>query len=159
MSLASRSLASRLGLLAARSLLLWGLPVVGFPDMAVPAQAHELEVEVGTSLICDTQAQVEQFVALYDGDAQSAVDTVNAAEHNPMACAVTTIAFVRGPQLATARGKETSFLPKPGSHPCRPPRSSRCSPSKKSACSANILSSHQNDSRRALAARSPLQPP
>ncbi|HKA39119.1 MAG TPA: hypothetical protein VKD25_05095 [Burkholderiales bacterium] len=109
MSLASRSLASRLGLLAARSLLLWGLPVVGFPDMAVPAQARELEVEVGTSLICDTQAQVEQFVALYDGDAQSAVDTVNAAEHNPMACAVTTIAFVRGPQLATARGKETSF--------------------------------------------------
>jgi hypothetical protein len=109
MSLASRSLASRLGLLAVPSWLLWGLPVVGVPLTAVPAQARQLEVEVGTSLICDTQAQVEQFVALYDGDAQSAVDTVNAAEHNPTACAVTTIAYVRGPQLATARGKETSF--------------------------------------------------
>ena len=109
MSLASRSLASRLGLLVVPSLLLWGLPVVSFPVMGVPAQARELEVEVGTSLICDTRAQVEQFVALYDGDAQSTVDTVNAAEHNPTACAVTTIAYVRGPQLATARGKETSF--------------------------------------------------
>jgi Tfp pilus assembly protein PilE len=82
------------------------------PLLAMPAQAQvppAAEVEVGTSLICDTQAQVERFVALYDGDAQSTVDTVNAAEHNPTACAVTTIAFVRGPQLATARGKETTF--------------------------------------------------
>jgi hypothetical protein len=77
--------------------------------LSLPARGRELEVEVGTSLICDTQAQVERFVALYDGDAQSTVDTVNAAEHNPTACAVTTIAFVRGPQLATARGKETTF--------------------------------------------------
>jgi hypothetical protein len=77
--------------------------------LSLPAQGRELEVEVGTSLICDTQAQVERFVALYDGDAQSTVDTVNAAEHNPTACALTTIAFVRGPQLATARGKETTF--------------------------------------------------
>jgi hypothetical protein len=77
--------------------------------LSLPAQGRGLEVEVGTSLICDTQAQVERFVALYDGDAQSTVDTVNAAEHNPTACAVTTIAFVRGPQLATARGKETTF--------------------------------------------------
>jgi hypothetical protein len=77
--------------------------------LSLPARGRELEVEVGTSLICDTQAQVERFVALYDGDAQSTVDTVNAAEHDPTACAVTTIAFVRGPQLATARGKETTF--------------------------------------------------
>jgi hypothetical protein len=42
------------GLLALSSLLLLG----------VPAQAQE--VEVGTSLVCDTQEQSERFVALYD---------------------------------------------------------------------------------------------
>jgi hypothetical protein len=83
------------------------LPLLLLPSL--PAQGRELEVEVGTSLICDTQAQVERFVALYDGNAQSTVDTVNAAEHNPTACAVTTIAYVRGPRLATARAKETTF--------------------------------------------------
>lgn len=93
------SFAPRRGLLVLPLLLL----------LSLPAQGRDLEVEVGTSLICDTQAQVERFVALYDGDAQSTVDTVNVAEHNPTACAVTTIAFVRGPQLATARGKETTF--------------------------------------------------
>jgi hypothetical protein len=44
--------------------------------LSLPARGRELEVEVGISLICDTQAQVERFVALYDGDAQSTVDTV-----------------------------------------------------------------------------------
>lgn len=74
---------------------------------AVPAQVQE--VEVGTNLICDTQEQVERFVALYDGDAQAAISAVNAAEHNPTACGMATAAFVRGPQLATARNKDTTF--------------------------------------------------
>jgi hypothetical protein len=70
--------------------------------------AQPQEVEVGTSLVCDTQEQVERFVALYDGDAQSAIDRVN-AEHNPTACAVSSMAYVRGPQLATARNKDATF--------------------------------------------------
>jgi hypothetical protein len=74
---------------------------------AIPGQAQE--VEVGTNLICDTQEQVERFVALYDGNAQAAISAVNAAEHNPTACGVATAAFVRGPQLATARNKDTTF--------------------------------------------------
>jgi hypothetical protein len=73
----------------------------------VPAQAQE--VEVGASLICDTQEQVEQFVTLFDGDAQSAVEGVNAADHDPTACAVSTMAYVRGPKLATTRSKDTTF--------------------------------------------------
>jgi hypothetical protein len=82
------------------------LPLLLF--VAVPAQAHE--VEVVTNLICDTQEQVERFVALlYDGDAQAAISAVNAAEHNPTACGMATAAFVRGPQLATARNKDTTF--------------------------------------------------
>jgi hypothetical protein len=43
-----------------------------------PAQAQD--VEMGTSLICDTQEQVERFVTLFDGDAHSAVNGVNTAE-------------------------------------------------------------------------------
>jgi hypothetical protein len=76
-----------------------------------PARAQELadQVEVGTSLICSTREQVERFVALYDGDSQSSVNSVNAAEHDPTACAVSTMAYVRGRQLATARNKDTTF--------------------------------------------------
>ena len=91
------SFASRPGLLALSSLLLMG----------IPAQAQE--VEVGTSLVCDTQEQAERFVALYDGDAQSTVGSVNAAEHDPTACTVSTMAYVRGRQLARVRNKDTTF--------------------------------------------------
>jgi hypothetical protein len=75
--------------------------------LSLPSRAQE--IEVGTSLICDTQKQVERFVTLYDGDAQSTVNNVNAAEHDPTACAVSTTAYVRGRQLATARNKHTAF--------------------------------------------------
>jgi len=75
--------------------------------LSLPSRAQE--IEVGTSLICDTQEQVERFVTLYDGDAQSTVNNVNATEHDPTACAVSTTAYVRGRQLATARNKHTTF--------------------------------------------------
>jgi hypothetical protein len=88
---------SRITLLALPLVLLSGLP------------ARAQEVEVGTSLICDTQEQVERFVTLYDGDVQSTANIVNAAEHNPTACGVSTMAYVRGPQLARARNKDTTF--------------------------------------------------
>jgi hypothetical protein len=75
--------------------------------LSVPARAQE--VEVGTSLICDTQEQVERFVTLYDGDVRSTINSVNAAEHDPTACAVSTMAYVRGRQLAMTRNKDTAF--------------------------------------------------
>ena len=75
--------------------------------LSLPARAQE--IEVGTSLICDTQEQVERFVTLFDGDAQSAVNGVNTAEHNPTACAVHNMAYVRGRKVATARTKDTTF--------------------------------------------------
>jgi hypothetical protein len=74
---------------------------------AVPAQAQE--VELGPGLVCDTQTQVERFVALFNGDALAAVNAVNAEMHDPTACGLANMAFVRGPQLATARNKDTTF--------------------------------------------------
>jgi hypothetical protein len=91
------SFASLPGWLALSSLLLLGAP------------AHAQEVEVGASLVCDTQEQAERFVALYDGDAQSTAGRVNSAEHDPTACAVSTMAYVRGPQLARVRNKDATF--------------------------------------------------
>jgi hypothetical protein len=91
------NLVSRLTLLVLPLLLLSGLP------------ARAQEIEVGTSLVCDTQEQVQRFVTLYDGDARNTANSVNAAENDPTACAVFTVAYVRGRQLATARNKDTTF--------------------------------------------------
>jgi hypothetical protein len=71
--------------------------------------AHAQEVEVTSGLICDTQRQVEQFVALYDGNARDTAAKVNAAENNPTACVVSGMAYVRGHELAKARTKGTTF--------------------------------------------------
>jgi hypothetical protein len=82
----------------------------------LPAQAYEQEqdkdavkVQVGSALVCDTQQQVERFVALYDGDVATTLTVVNgeqakngeqAAKH---ACDVATIAYVMGPEVSQAR--------------------------------------------------------
>jgi hypothetical protein len=73
----------------------------------VPAQAADYEV--GTSLVCDTQGQVERFVALFNGDAQAAIRVVNAEEANPNACAIMSVAYMRGMQVGMARHGENAF--------------------------------------------------
>jgi hypothetical protein len=71
--------------------------------------AQAQEVELGPSLICDTEKQVERFIALYDGDAQAAISAVNSEVHDPTACGLVNTAYVRGRQLAMARNKDTTF--------------------------------------------------
>jgi hypothetical protein len=73
----------------------------------VPAQASDYEV--GTSLVCDTHGQVERFVALFNGDAQAAIRGVNAEEANPNACAIMSVAYMRGTQVGMARHGENAF--------------------------------------------------
>ncbi len=73
-----------------------------------PAQASDYEV--GASLVCDTQGQVERFVALFSGDnAQAAIRRVNAEEANPKACAIINVAYMRGMQVGMARHGENAF--------------------------------------------------
>jgi hypothetical protein len=81
------------------------VPSVLFLGTAAQAQ----EVELGPSLICDTEKQVERFIALYDGDAQAAINAVNSEVHDPTACGLVNTAHVRGRQLATARNKDITF--------------------------------------------------
>jgi hypothetical protein len=71
--------------------------------------ARAQEYEHGTALLCDTQEQAERYVALFNGKAQSAIEAVNAEERDPTACALETVAFVRGPELGTARNGRSAF--------------------------------------------------
>jgi len=81
------------------------VPSVLFFSPAAQAQ----EVELGPSLVCNTEKQAERFIALYDGDAQAAINAVNSEMHDPTACGLVNAAYVRGRQLATARNKDTIF--------------------------------------------------
>ena len=72
-----------------------------------PAQAQDYEH--GTALLCDSQKQVERYVALFKGEQQSTVDAVNTEEQDPTACGLATVAFMRGPDLGTARNKDSTF--------------------------------------------------
>ncbi|HSV24715.1 MAG TPA: hypothetical protein VLJ17_17005 [Xanthobacteraceae bacterium] len=72
-----------------------------------PAQAADYEV--GTSLVCDTQAQVKRFVALFTGDAQAAIQVVNAEEQNPSACVIRNVAYMRGIRVDLARHGDDAF--------------------------------------------------
>jgi hypothetical protein len=72
-----------------------------------PARAQKYEH--GTALLCDTQGQVERYVALFDGKEQSAINAVNTEEQNPTACVLETVAFLRGRELGTERNKESAF--------------------------------------------------
>jgi hypothetical protein len=89
---------------AARVVLLFATLAVPF---CAPAQASDYEV--GATLVCDTQEQVERFAALFTGDAQTAIRLVNADERNPAACALMNIAYMRGAQVGMARHGEHAF--------------------------------------------------
>jgi hypothetical protein len=78
-----------------------------FVALTAPASARHIGYD--TAAICDTQKQTERLAMLIDGDEHTAIAMVNAEEHNPSACAVETVAFVRGASLATARTNAKAF--------------------------------------------------
>ena len=65
--------------------------------------------EVGESLVCDTLGQVELFADLFTGDAQTAIRVVNEEEHNPSACGLVNVAFMRGDKHGVIRHGDTTF--------------------------------------------------
>jgi hypothetical protein len=77
-----------------------------FLAFTFPARAHDIEYDTGA--ICDTQNQARRLAMLLDDDGH-ATAMVNAEEGNPRACAVETVAFVRGANLATVRSKAGAF--------------------------------------------------
>ena len=52
--------------------------------ISAPSRAETVEVETG--VFCDTQQQMERYVALYNGDMQAALNAVNTEVNDPTAC-------------------------------------------------------------------------
>lgn len=83
--------------------------------LCLPAQArddHAIDrpnVEVGDALICETQQQVERYIALYSGDRDAAIRAVNREEGDRTACVALSAAFVRGPAIEAARHGDMAF--------------------------------------------------
>ena len=76
-----------------------------FLAFTFPARAQDIEYDTGA--ICDTQNQAQRLAMLLDDE--HAIAMVNAEEGNPSACAVETVAYVRGASLATVRSKAKAF--------------------------------------------------
>jgi hypothetical protein len=76
-----------------------------FLAFASPARAHD--IEYGTGAICDTQKVAQRLAVLLNDDEHAVA--VNAEEGNARACAVETVAFVRGAILGTTRSKTDTF--------------------------------------------------
>jgi hypothetical protein len=85
------------------------VPLIAFFAAPFCASAQTPDYEVGPSLVCDTQGQVERFVALFNGDAQATTRLVNAEAKDPSACAIMNVAFMRGAQLGMARHGDNAF--------------------------------------------------
>jgi hypothetical protein len=61
------------------------------------------EVQMGKGAVCDTQKQAERLASLMAEDAEIALRTVNAEEHDATACEYLTVAFVRGSRVGMVR--------------------------------------------------------
>ena len=109
---AFRSVAFRLAALRTTALRLavFGL-ALRLLSLAAPVQAHEIETEIetGNGVICDTREQAQRLALLPEDDAQAAIRTVNAEAHDATACALATVAYVRGAKARTARSKAGTF--------------------------------------------------
>jgi hypothetical protein len=87
--------------------------------LSAPARAQDIgpktsaqDIEVGTTIVCDIQHEVERFVALMRGNARSAnsaVNTISAEENDRNASGVSKLAFRRGATLATVRTRDETF--------------------------------------------------
>jgi hypothetical protein len=67
--------------------------------ISTPTRTQDIELETG--VFCDTQKQMERYVAVFDGDMQRAINAVNSEEKDPTACVYGTI--------ATARNKNETY--------------------------------------------------
>ena len=85
------------------------------PQATGPQGPHDIgphDIAGGATIVCDTQHEVERFVALMRGNvrsANSAVSTINAEENDRNACGVSKLAFLRGATLATVRTRDETF--------------------------------------------------
>ena len=91
--------------------VMWGL-LFCFPLGANAVEQNQSEpkksIEVGIGLICNSEEQVHRYLALHvkDDSPEKAIQVINTEVHDPNACSLAAIAFVRG--------KEGAVVPAPG---------------------------------------------
>ena len=88
--------------------------------LAAPAQAQEEALErdarpgivIDTNLFCDTQEQIKSFMTHLNqsnGNAEAALDAVNAEQNSDDACVIATVAYRRGEEVGTINSDETTL--------------------------------------------------
>jgi len=83
-------------------LVMWGL-LFCFPvgaNAIEQAKHGDSSVEVGIGLICNSEQQVQRYLALHDQPPEKAIQLVNTEAADPNACSMAAIAFTRGKQGA-----------------------------------------------------------
>jgi hypothetical protein len=65
--------------------------------------AFAADVAIGRGIICDTQEQMERYVAVFKGNAKDALTTVNTEAKKDDACSAAVVAYLVGDTAATAR--------------------------------------------------------
>jgi len=68
------------------------------------------EVVTGTEVVCNSGKQAERYIALFQGDEEETVTQVNTEAEDDDACRVTTVAYLRGNDVAKAVTKEGTFV-------------------------------------------------
>jgi hypothetical protein len=77
--------------------------------ISLTTPAHAYDVETGSIMLCDTQKQIERYVALFDGNQDAALKAVNTEASNPTACAMTNVAYVQGEEVGIARSASDGY--------------------------------------------------
>ena len=67
------------------------------------------EVVTGTEVVCNSGEQAERYIALFQGDEEETVTQVN-TEAEDDACRVTSVAYLRGKDVAKEVTKEGTFV-------------------------------------------------
>jgi hypothetical protein len=93
---------SKRTLIAVRLATIMTLALVSM-SLCLPAQAQN--VEVRSAVFCETQQEVERFVAYFEGDAMTAINSVNAEINDPTACFAATVVL----QIASVRNWRETF--------------------------------------------------
>jgi hypothetical protein len=84
--------------------------LAGEPSLQDTTLGQTDQVQVGTGVICDTQAEVTDFVNMMgDRDPGNALQTINSRSQSPMACGMATVAFRAGKSLGEVRTSKGSF--------------------------------------------------
>lgn len=70
------------------------------------APAFAADIAIGRGIICDTQEQMERYVAVFKGNSRDALTTVNTEAKKEDACAAAVVAYLAGDTAATARNND-----------------------------------------------------